>query len=117
LQFDIPETIPAFHLSAEARRNIFLVVKEAIHNIVKHSEATEVLIKVSFTQQCLEIRVKDNGRGFSTGEPSRFGNGLRNMEKRTNDIGGRFGIASKPGQGTEVTLSVATVKRNMDNLG
>lgn len=116
LQFDIPETIPAFHLSAEARRNIFLVVKEAIHNIVKHSGATAVCIKVSFTQQCLEIQVHDSGKGFSAGELSRFGNGLRNMEKRMKDIGGTFEIASKPGLGTEVTLSAATAKRNMDNL-
>jgi ligand-binding sensor domain-containing protein/signal transduction histidine kinase len=104
LQFDIPETIPEFHLSAEARRNIFLVVKETLHNIVKHSEATEVLIKVSFTQECVEIRVKDNGKGFSVGDLSGFGNGLRNMEKRMSGIGGTCEIKSERGEGTSVMI-------------
>jgi signal transduction histidine kinase/ligand-binding sensor domain-containing protein len=105
VRFDIPETIPDFHLSAEERRNIFLVMKESLHNIVKHSEATTVFIKVAFTQQRLEILVEDNGKGFSSENLSRFGNGLRNMEKRMNGIGGRFEIESQPGKGTRVVIS------------
>ena len=105
LTFDIPETIPDFHLSAEARRNIFLVVKEAFHNIVKHSQATAVFMTISFAKQHLDILVKDNGRGFSAGV-SGFGNGLRNMEKRMTDIGGTFAITSEPGEGTKVVIGV-----------
>jgi signal transduction histidine kinase len=106
LRFDIPDILPDFHLSAEARRNIFLVMKEALHNIVKHSEATAVFIKVSFAQQHLEIFVEDNGKGFSARDLSRFGNGLLNMEKRMKDIGGTFEIASEPGKGTRVVIGV-----------
>jgi len=104
LEFDIPETIPDFHLSAESRRNIFLVVKETLHNIVKHSEARAVIIKVSFTKEHLEILVKDNGKGFSSSDASRFGNGLHNMEKRMKTIGGRFILESSPGEGTSVAI-------------
>jgi signal transduction histidine kinase/ligand-binding sensor domain-containing protein len=107
LEFNIPETIPGFHLSAEARRNVFLVMKETLHNIVKHSEATAVFIKVSLTKQHLEILVKDNGKGFSTGDTFRFGNGLHNMEKRMKSIGGGFVIESRPGGGTCVSIAVA----------
>jgi signal transduction histidine kinase len=106
LEFDTPETVPDFHLSAEARRNIFLVVKEAIHNIVKHSQATAVFITISFTKEHLDILVKDNGKGFSSEDFSRFGNGLRNMERRIKNIGGTFVIESKPGEGTRVAIAV-----------
>ncbi len=106
LEFDIPEAIPDFHISAEARRNVFLVMKEALHNIVKHSEATAVLVQVSFTKQHLDILVKDNGKGFSAGDTFRFGNGLHNMEKRMKRIGGRFIIESRPGEGTSVSVAV-----------
>lgn len=106
LQFNIPETLPDFHLTAEARRNIFLVLKESLHNIIKHSGATEVIITLSFTQQHLEAVVQDNGKGFTASDISRFGNGLRNMEKRMKDIGGRFVIESNSGEGTRVMLTV-----------
>lgn len=103
-EFDIPEKIPTTHFSAEKRRNIFLVVKEALHNIVKHSKATSVRISASFSGGALEIHVEDNGQGFDTKELSRFGNGLRNMATRMNDVGGSLEISSKQGQGTKVTI-------------
>jgi ligand-binding sensor domain-containing protein/signal transduction histidine kinase len=106
LEFDTPETIPHFHLSAESRRNIFLVMKETLHNIVKHSGATAVITKVSFTKVRLDILVKDNGKGFSASDTSRFGNGLHNMEKRMKSIGGEFVIESKPGEGTSVAIAL-----------
>jgi signal transduction histidine kinase len=106
LEFDIPETIPDFHLSAESRRNIFLVMKETLHNIVKHAEATAVVIKVSFTKEHLDILVKDNGKGFSESDTSQFGNGLHNMEKRMRTIGGGLFIGSKPGEGTSVAIGL-----------
>jgi signal transduction histidine kinase/ligand-binding sensor domain-containing protein len=106
LEFDIPETIPDFHFSAESRRNIFLVMKETLHNIVKHSEATAVVIKVAFTKEHLDILVKDNGKGFSASDTSRFGNGLHNMEKRMKTIGGGFVIESSPGEGTSVAIGL-----------
>ncbi len=106
LEFDIPETIHDFHLSAEVRRNVFLVMKETLHNIVKHSEATAVSIEVALTKQHLDILVKDNGRGFSTGDTFRFGNGLHNMEKRMKSIGGGFVLESRPGEGTSVSIAV-----------
>ena len=104
--FEIPDAIPELHLSTEARRNIFLVVKEAVHNIVKHSGATDVRMRVSFLSEQIEIRIEDNGRGFDTEQSSRFGNGLRNMEKRMNEIGGTFEIWSKAGQGTKVAVRI-----------
>jgi signal transduction histidine kinase len=106
VEFDIPETIPDFSLSAEARRNMFLVLKEALHNIVTHSEATAVFIQVSFTKQHVNMLIQDNGKGFSAGDTSRFGNGLHNMEKRMKSIRGEFAVDSRPFGGTCVRISV-----------
>jgi signal transduction histidine kinase len=104
--FDIPDAVPALHLSAEARRNIFLVVKETLHNIVKHSGAADVRLRLSIDSQNIEIKIEDSGKGFDAAQPSRFGNGLRNMQKRMNDIGGTFALSSKPGQGTKVVIGL-----------
>ena len=104
--FKIPDNIPAYHLSAEVRRNVFLVVKEALHNIVKHSCATEVQVRVDFLQNQMIISVKDNGEGFSINQKPGSGNGLINMQKRIENIGGTFKIESEPGQGTGITITV-----------
>ena len=105
-RFEIPDNIPAYHLSAEVRRNVFLVVKEALHNIVKHSCASEVQVRVDFLQSQMIISVKDDGKGFSIDQKLGSGNGLHNMQKRIENIGGIFKIESEPGQGTGITITV-----------
>lgn len=96
--------IPKIPISSEQRRNIFLVVKEALHNIVKHSEATEAEISVSIKGQNLSIRIKDNGIGIHDKNSNHFGNGLIQMKKRLETIGGEFTFENK--QGTTIHLSV-----------
>jgi len=104
--FDIPDFIPEFQLSAESRRNIFLVVKEAMHNIVKHSLAADASFKVLFKNNKIEFVIKDNGKGFSTESKSGSGNGLINMQNRINDIDGEFEIESKPDEGTTIAIKI-----------
>jgi signal transduction histidine kinase len=101
---NFPETVPDVHLSAEARRNVFLAVKESLHNIVKHSFATEAVITLRHTGSAIEILIEDNGRGFSTGTRSSFGNGLENMTKRLAQIKGACEVQSSPGAGTRVRI-------------
>jgi ligand-binding sensor domain-containing protein/signal transduction histidine kinase len=105
-RFEIPDNIPAYQLSAEVRRNVFLVVKEALHNIVQHSCASEVKVRVDFLQNQMVINVKDNGKGFSIDQISGGGNGLINMQKRIENIGGIFKIDSEAGKGTSITITV-----------
>ena len=105
-KFALPEIIPSYLLSAELRRNIFLVVKEVLHNIVKHSGANEVLFKIEITNRLLNIKIEDNGRGFSVKELSGLGNGLINMRKRIQDITGNIQIDSAPDKGTQINFSV-----------
>ena len=110
-RFVVPDPLPAHPLSSEARRNLFLVAKEAIHNVVKHSQATEVAISVGLEKSRLELLVEDNGKGFLIDEQSGFGNGLNNMKKRMEEIRGTFHIDSKPNQGTKVRLAVELIAR------
>jgi signal transduction histidine kinase len=90
-------------ISGEVRRNIFLSVKEALHNVIKHAEATGVDIIVT-TDNELSILIHDNGRGLDPGKGNKFGNGLNNISKRMSEIGG---IAEfKTENGTSVTLKL-----------
>ena len=107
--FEIPDIIPVYHFSAEVRRNIFLVLKEALHNIVKHSNATEVQVGVEFLEENMKIIIKDNGKGFLIDRNSGSGNGLINMQKRIENIGGKFNIESEPMLGTSITVVVKFV--------
>jgi signal transduction histidine kinase/ligand-binding sensor domain-containing protein len=102
---DLPENPPAKSVSAEVRHNLFLVIKESLNNIARHSAATEVSILILVTDKSLSIIVKDNGRGFN-GAPGHSGaDGLDNMRRRIADIGGEFQITSKPGAGTCISLN------------
>jgi len=112
---DFPETVPDHPISAEFRRHIFMVVKEAMHNVVKHAKATEVEMKLISNDHTLEILIKDNGQGFvpatiSGAETpngrgvSGGGNGLPNMNKRMAEVGGQFEIQSQPQRGTTVRI-------------
>jgi signal transduction histidine kinase len=103
--FYLPEKLPETALTVETRRNIYLVVREALHNVVKHSGATGVDIRLSMVDGRFSISVKDNGKGFDPGKLEFPGNGLVNMRKRMKDIGGEISIRSKAGAGTEIELT------------
>lgn len=92
----LPGKIPVKVVSGEVRRNVFLTVKESLHNIVKHSGANTVAITVD-TADSLSIRISDNGRGFSENGKSTGGNGLRNMQKRMLSIGGDITVENNNG--------------------
>lgn len=103
---EFPEALPDIHLSAEARRNLFLVFKEALHNIVKHAAAGEVLLRLACTSGRLELFITDNGKGFARENMSHFGSGLLNMKKRIEAIGGNFTLQSQPEAGTQISVAV-----------
>jgi signal transduction histidine kinase len=105
-RLDMLADLPHWPLSSEARHSLFLVVKEALNNIVKHSGATEVWVRLQTRNSELIFTIEDNGKGFSTLCLSGFGNGMGNMEKRVLDIGGRFALTSQPGKGTRIEISI-----------
>jgi len=107
-RLDVPGTLSALVLPAEVRHDLFLVVKEALNNVLKHARASEVTVAVTESAGVLEIALEDNGRGFdaATSPESRSGDGLKNMRKRMAKIGGGFFLTSLPGQGTKLRLTV-----------
>jgi signal transduction histidine kinase len=103
-------------LTAEVRHNLFLAFKEALHNVVKHSTASEVHIRLAPQTASFKLAIEDNGRGFTPGTGGKnqpddsariaSGNGLENMARRLAEIHGRCDIQSAPGQGTKVIFTV-----------
>lgn len=96
---DLPEKT---QLSGGQRKNLFLITKESFHNILKHSGATEAEVRIILEQNKLLLVIKDNGKGLQNNNS--FGNGLKNMQKRMNEIKGSFDIHSD--NGTVITVSL-----------
>ena len=101
--FEMPQYIPDHKISGEARRNIYLMVKEAIHNIIKHSGADKIKISISFDEQ-VNISVSDNGIGIDNDHHSYTGNGLQNMQQRIQQLSGRLLIKNE--NGTTLIFSI-----------
>lgn len=102
-KISLPEKLPELVVSGEVRRNVFLVVKEALHNVVKHSGAKEVAMDFSHEGKLFKFTLHDNGKGIDPEKINTFGNGLRNMKKRMEDLGIKYSIENK--NGTLITLS------------
>jgi signal transduction histidine kinase/ligand-binding sensor domain-containing protein len=102
-QVSAPDEFPSLFVSGEFRRNIYLTIKEALHNIVKHAQAEKVMIGIEIDKE-LTITIQDNGSGFDIRNIRPFSNGLNNMQKRMRDIQGSLEIIQK--KGTYIILTV-----------
>jgi signal transduction histidine kinase len=101
--FKVDDSVAQMNLSMEARKNLYLVFKEAINNLVKYSEANRASFSITSTKNNLVLLIRDNGKGFDPHQITE-GNGLKNMRKRAEEIGGRFLIESEIGNGTTIQL-------------
>lgn len=98
-----PEKVPK--LGVEQRRNIYLILKEAINNVAKHAGSTKVLIKIKHHQHKIQWIVEDNGSGFDKAKTFE-GNGLKFFKKRANESGIDFTIHSVINKGTTISLII-----------
>ena len=96
--------MPAREVPSNQRHNVFLAVKEALQNIVKHAQATEVWLRVQAAKDGLRIAIEDNGCGFKRVPEDALADGLRNMRHRMEEINGECQVQSRIGEGTEITL-------------
>src|SRR5687767_1226357 len=99
----MPESIPFKEINGDKRRNIFLCLKETLNNTLKHSKATSVIIHIE-TGSKLKITITDNGAGIDAEKVRRFGNGLKNIERRMKAIGGDYTISNNNGTVTKFEL-------------
>jgi signal transduction histidine kinase/ligand-binding sensor domain-containing protein len=114
-ELDIPAQFPLYSLSSQLRHHLFHAVQEALSNTLKHSKATRTTVSIKCEESVFEISASDNGAGFDPSEmksaPSggatfETGNGLRNMQERLAEVGGRCKIESQPGHGTTVRFTI-----------
>ncbi len=94
-EFKLPENIPAKIIGGEVRRNIFLILKESLHNIVKHAVAKKVTIDFQ-TGENLSLIIADDGKGFKETIPQN-GNGLLNLAQRAKVLKGKFSVSNSSG--------------------
>jgi len=104
--FNAPDRLPDIVVPAEVRHSFYLACKEALHNVNQHAGATEVRVQVSAQDSTLQVDIEDNGCGFDPSASRPQGNGLRNMRQRFQDLGGRFALDSRPGEGTRVSMAI-----------
>jgi len=104
-KFSIEETLQDTILTSVQGINIYRTIQEALNNTIKYAEASEIIIEAQLRDNSIKISIDDNGKGFDR-ETIQMGNGLQNMQKRIEDIGGKFKIESKTKEGTSITILI-----------
>jgi ligand-binding sensor domain-containing protein/two-component sensor histidine kinase len=118
-RFSGPDDEHPLKVSADVRRQIFLIFKECINNIVRHSGSGSAEIELNVEDRFLRLTMKDDGHGFNPADISE-GNGLANMRARMEMMGGKFHLMSANGRGTKISLEVplkATINEHNGRLG
>jgi len=112
IRFDVPEGAGGVHLPPDVRRHVYLILKESLNNVARHSRAREVVVSIAVRRDRLSIDVVDDGRGFDVTrvpaeENGGGGRGLVSLRARAERLGGTLVIDSAPGRGTRLHLEIA----------
>jgi signal transduction histidine kinase/ligand-binding sensor domain-containing protein len=110
VEFNASEILGEIKLDADVRRNVFLIFKESLNNVVRHARAGKVIIDLTVVHNNLRLTVTDDGVGFDAAQ-NFDGNGLLNMKRRAADLKGIFEISSEPGSGTKIVLEISLERR------
>jgi signal transduction histidine kinase len=102
-EFDAPPALPSGKLSTEFKRHFFLIFKESLHNVRKHSRASRVRIELGAAEGHVSLFIMDNGVGFADSD-AHAGLGLNSMRRRATSLGWRLVIGNDAGSGTTVRL-------------
>jgi len=100
LQMDIPESLQRVELDIQQRKNVYLLLREAVHNVAKYSKAKNCTIAGKIKHNLISLRVVDDGVGIDEQKPGLAGNGLINMRERAEELNGQFQIHSEKLKGT-----------------
>jgi len=110
LRLDLPDDRADSGLDPDARRQIYLVFKEALRNAARHANASTIEVVLRRRGPGLSLSVRDNGRGVGGGASERGGQGLRSMRARAEAIGARLTVRPRQEGGTEVVLETGAVR-------
>jgi signal transduction histidine kinase len=105
-RLEAPEKLPAISIPPDVRHNVFLAFKESVNNVVKHARASAVKVRVRLESNRFILEIEDDGRGVAEADKAKGRNGLRNMSKRMEDVGGEFLLGPGAERGTLIRLSV-----------
>jgi signal transduction histidine kinase len=103
-RLDVPANLPQIPISTHHRHHFLLAVKEACNNVVRHSEASEVWLRITVADRQFSITLEDNGKGFREECVPEGSDGLANIRQRMADLGGCLELTTAPGQGTRLKL-------------
>ncbi len=106
LRIDAPFEMDAVEMASGSRHQLFQTFKEALTNIIKHSGATEVWLRFRLEKGHFQVEVQDNGRGVDQSADISRRNGIRNMNKRMENVAGEFHLIAQPGKGVLAKISV-----------
>jgi signal transduction histidine kinase len=104
-RFETPPSERDVAVGANIRREVFLLFKEAVTNMARHSGCSEAALEFREDERGLLLRIADNGSGFDAGSPN-AGHGLRSMQERTTALSGHLDLRSEPGKGTILTFTI-----------
>jgi ligand-binding sensor domain-containing protein/signal transduction histidine kinase len=104
-RLEVPARLPSLPISPELRHNVFLATKEAVHNVVKHAHASSAWLRLRLDSDQFILEIEDNGCGIPSESEKKGRNGLRNMRKRLEEVGGHFETAPGAEGGTLVRLA------------
>lgn len=93
-------------IAVEVKESVYRIAREALHNTVKHAQATQVFLSLKPDDEGYKLRIEDNGSGFDAGHPFPGHLGLQSMRERTARLNGHLHIDSAPGQGTRIVVSI-----------
>ena len=101
---DFSGNVPSIHVNPDIKRNLFLVLKESLNNIMKHSHAKNAFITFEINDKNFRFIIADDGAGIDESRKHEFGNGLRNIQTRMQSINASCHIKSETGKGTTITI-------------
>jgi signal transduction histidine kinase/ligand-binding sensor domain-containing protein len=101
-----PDEVPPRNIPGDVRHAVFSIVKEALHNVVKHAQAARVKITVELADSEMLWVIEDDGRGFEQAPENALADGLRNIRHRASALGGSADVQSQPSLGTRIRLKI-----------
>ena len=104
--FEVDPKMSLIEADLPLRRSLLMAIKETLNNIVKHSSATELRLKIERQRQHVVLVVQDNGKGFDPAAITPGRNGLSNMSRRMRELGGSCHISSQPGKGCHIEFFI-----------
>jgi signal transduction histidine kinase len=111
-RLDAPDELPSQTLTSSQRHNLFLTIKEAVHNVVKHAKASEVWLRIKLLDNVLHLSIEDNGNGEAPALDASLNRGSANMKKRMEQIGGTCTRTGTHGKGTTVSIAFPLKKES-----